>query len=96
MLFFGGINATIIELAEKYSPKVLFVDVEKNMSSLYQKFNVSEGNSTVVFVNRKSRIKFKKLALDSVEKFIKTKLVRGKKKNTKRKKKNITKTHDEL
>ena len=96
MLFFGGINATIIELAEKYSPKVLFVEVDKNMSTLYEKFNVSEGNSTVVFVNRKSRVKFKKLALDSVEKFIKTKLVRGKKKNTKRKKKNVTKPHDEL
>ena len=88
LLFFGGINKKVKKLS-KYSPKIIFVEVEPDNDYLYETFNISKPESTVVFVNKTNGLSFKKLELKHLGKFIVRNIL--KKKRPKRKAK-----HDEL
>tara|TARA_E500000331_G_scaffold337410_1_gene365481 strand:- start:1305 stop:2216 length:912 start_codon:yes stop_codon:yes gene_type:complete len=88
LLFFGGINEEVKKLSE-YSPKIIFVEVEPDNDYLYETFNISKPERTVVFVNKTNGFKFEKLQFENVGKFIVKNIT--KKKRPKRKTK-----HDEL
>lgn len=88
LLFFGGINAKVKKLS-KYSPKIIFVEVEPDNDYLYETFNISKPESTVVFVNKTNGLKFQKLELKHLGKFIVRNIIKKK-----RPKRNVK--HDEL
>ena len=88
LLFFGGISDKVKKLS-KYSPKIIFVEVEPDNDYLYETFNISKPERTAVFVNKTNGFKFKKLELKHLGKFIVRNII--KKKRPKRKA-----NHDEL